>query len=378
MHLGALLAFSMGPLGARAQDLTEERRIEIAARLSESAVSVQVGASGGSGFVVGPERWIITNAHVVTGYRYKKVVVKFGDGSELPGRVLANDPRHDLAVVEAHGDVPARPLELGSADSVRVGQTVLAFGSPFGLDGTLTQGIVSARRDLPGIGGGDVRGLIQTDAPINPGNSGGPLVNALGHVIGVNTAILSRTGGSHGIGFAVPVSYVEALLKEVRRELHERRRLAEANQLPAESQPAAPPRQRASARPQVTTPVWLGIYGDDFRGGGFRGVRVQSVVARGPAAQAGLLGASDAAPRFVRQLGIAWTGHIILAVDGHPIRNMQELQRALSARRPGDKVTVTVTVGPGVVSGETVVRLQRPPSPASTPSDRPAPPPLTP
>src|SRR5690606_6356438 len=159
-----------------------------------------------------------------------------------------------------------------------VGQTVLAFGSPFGLEGTLTQGIISALRDVPpgsALGGGAVRRLIQTDAPINPGNSGGPLVSSRGDVIGVNTAILSRTGGSHGIGFAVPSSHVRALLEDLRRRQREVARAPRRGPEPRHGQ------------------AYLGIVGDDFRGRGVSGVRIREVVPGSPAEVAGLAGSSD-------------------------------------------------------------------------------------
>ena len=342
---------------AWAQELTDARRIEVARRLGEASVSLQVGRAGGSGFLVGDERWIVTNAHVVAHFRHRPVRIQLGDGSVVSGRVIAYDARHDLAIVQPLGEIRARPLELGDSDAVQVGQTVLAFGSPYGLAGTLTQGIVSARRDLPGIGGGAVRGLIQTDAEINPGNSGGPLVDAAGRVVGVNTAILSRTGGSQGIGFAVPASYVRSMLDEVRRDLA------------AQNAQAATTRQQPGAQAQgqeepqrIETPVWLGIYGDDFRSSGFSGVRIRQVVRGGPAQRAGLLGAVDPAPAAIRRLGVPWTGHIILAVDGRPVRSMTELKRVLEGRNPGDRARLTLTVGPGVVSGEAVVQLSEPPA----------------
>lgn len=340
---------------AMAQDLNETRRIEVARRLQESTVSVAAGSSTGSGFVVGPERWILTNAHVAEGGRWGGgLLVRFSSGTRLPARVLAFDPAHDLAVLQVEGTVPARPLDLGDSNAVQVGQTVLAFGSPFGLDGTLTQGIVSARRDLPAMGG-QVRGLIQTDATINPGNSGGPLVDAQGEVIGVNTAILSRSGGSQGIGFAVPVSYVVELLANVR---------AGARGAPGRGQGGAPAEGGpAGAQAQnngigtLRNAVWLGIVGEDFEASGFAGVRVQRVLPGSPAQAAGILGAADPAPVYVRQLGIPWSGHVILGLDGRPIRSMAELTSALGARQPGARAVVSVTVGPGVLSGETVVKL---------------------
>lgn len=378
---------SAAPAGA--QGMSDETRIAVAERLQESSVAVRVGQGSGSGFVASAEGWVITNAHVVQGYRRNRVQIRYGDGTVRQARVIAYDPSHDLAVLEPSGRPSTRPLALGDPEAVRVGQTVLAFGSPFGLEGTLTQGIVSARRDLPGIAGNDVHQLIQTDAPINPGNSGGPLTNARGEVIGVNTAILSRTGGSHGIGFAVPVNYVQGLLTRLRAE-RSGQPLAEVRPNPRDRQPRQRPQPRADlqpratprARPQPNTPprgrqavprpsgpVWLGIFGDDFRAAGYTGVRVQSVIPGGPAAAAGILGATDPPPPFVHQLGIQWTGHIILAVDGHAVATMEELSAALRRRRPGDQATIFVTVGPGVVSGEAVLQLVAPPAEApSTPA----------
>lgn len=358
------LAVAMGVAGlgwvapARAQELTEARRIAVARRLQESTVSVIAGPSSGTGFVAGDERWIVTNSHVIRPGR-GRVEVHFSSGTTRRAEVLLDSPSHDLAVLAIRGEVPARPLTLADSDAVAVGQAVLAFGSPFGLEGTLTQGIVSAVRDVPRgsrLGGGAVRRLIQTDAPINPGNSGGPLVNSAGHVVGVNTAILSRTGGSHGIGFAVPSNHVRALLVEVRTR--ERRAAA----------PGRTPSQRAEAPPTEPQPTrragagtFLGIVGDDFRGGGVRGVRIQQVVPGSPAATAGLAGSTDPPPVAIREMGVPWTGHIIVAVDGHPTRSMRELQLRLATHRPGDRTVLTVTVGPDVLNGQAVVTLGRRP-----------------
>jgi len=329
--------------------IPEARRIALAEQLQRSSVVVGVGRHGGSGFVATRDGWVITNAHVVRGFRRMPIEVRYGNGHTTRARVLAHDPRHDLAVLQPAQPIEVPPLPLGEADDIRVGQTVLAFGSPFGLEGTLTQGIVSARRDLPGIGGGAVRGLIQTDAPINPGNSGGPLVNRRGQVIGVNTAILSRTGGSHGIGFAVPVNYVRQLLSEVQ----------DHSRSVARAEPEQP-QQQPPTRPGLGR-VWLGIFGDDYRAGSVSGVRVRGVIPGGPAAEAGILGERDPVPDFVRRMGIEWTGHIIVAVDGTAVRSLDELQRALSQHGPGEQAQVTLTIGPGAVRGEAVVRLQAPP-----------------
>lgn len=231
MALSAAAASSAAlPAPAKAQELTDARRVRVARRLERSTVRVRSGRSTGSGFVVGPERWVVTNAHVL---RSPRVRIRFAEGEVRPGRLAALDRPHDLAVIHVRGEVPAPALPLADSDGVRVGQTVLAFGSPFGLQGTLTQGIVSARRTWRRI-----PNVIQTDASINPGSSGGPLVDARGRVVGVNTAILSRSGGNHGISFAVPSN----ALREV---------LARAEQADAQSraQARAPERQHEQACP---------------------------------------------------------------------------------------------------------------------------------
>jgi len=353
LPLIAVTALAAAASPAEAQELTEARRIEVARQLGESTVSVLAGPSSGSGFVVGDERWIVTNSHVIRPGR-GRVRVHFSSGTTQRAAVLLDSPNHDLAVLEVQGTVPSRPLALADSDRVSVGQTVLAFGSPFGLEGTLTQGILSALRDVPPgsrLGGGSVPRLIQTDAPINPGNSGGPLVNSSGEVIGVNTAILSRTGGSHGIGFAVPSNHVTALLAEVRRRQADRG--AQARNQPQSPPDATPP----DARAPPAGGAFLGILGDDFAARGVRGVRIQQVVPGSPADSAGLAGASDPPPSAIRRMRVPWTGHIIVAVDGHPTRTMQELQARIASHQPGDRTVLTVTVGPGVMSGQAVVTL---------------------
>lgn len=349
LWLGLAGALALGPSvlltssDAQAQELTESRRVRIARRLAQSTVSVICGPATGSGFVIGPERWVITNHHVVQSSRMG-VQVRFGSGTTMQARVIRMDPTHDLAILELVGRVTAPALELADSDSVEVGHTVLAFGSPFGLDGTLTEGIVSARRDVPDVGGGMARRLIQTDAPINPGNSGGPLVDRRGRVVGVNTAILSRTGGSHGIGFAVPANYVAQLIQSTRDQ--PRPAIAVA--------PTTSPNPGSAVVSQPATPngpAFLGVRGRNFAGGGFAGVQIEQVEVGSPAQRAGLLGAADAPPELVARLNIPWTGHIITAVDGRPVRSVEDLAREVSTRRPGQSMEVTVTVGPGLLNG---------------------------
>ena len=164
----------------------------------------------GSGFLWDDEGHVVTNYHVVKGSDF--VQVKLADGTEWEAEVLGTAPEFDIAVlkIEASADL-LRPLATGRSDNLEVGQKVYAIGIPFGLDQTLTTGIVSGLgREIDSQSGDSIRGVIQTDAAINPGNSGGPLLDSRGRLIGVNTAILSRSGTSAGVGFAVPVNTVRA------------------------------------------------------------------------------------------------------------------------------------------------------------------------
>jgi len=264
----------------------------------------------GSGFVWDEHGHVVTNNHVVA--QASGARVRLNDGRDYDAALVGISPAHDLAVLRI--DVPDRPpaaLPIGKSVNLRVGQKVYAIGNPFGLDWSLTTGVVSAlNRTLPGeAGGGMIQDLIQTDAAINPGNSGGPLLDSAGRLIGVNTAIFSPSGAYAGVGFAVPVDTVNRVVPQL------------------------------ISKGRYVRPV-LGISVDAAlnemmeRRTGVRGVVVAAVEARSAAAAAGLRGA-----RIDRAGGVV-PGDIILAVDGRAVHEPAELIARLDERKVGDEVTL--------------------------------------
>jgi S1-C subfamily serine protease len=251
---------------------------------------VQRGRAAGSGTVIAPDGYILTNAHVVDDARAVEVVM--ADGATYRAPVIGTDPATDLAVVRAVG--PALPaLELATADTLRVGQLVVAIGDPLGLQSTVTHGVVSALgRSLRAKDGRIIENVIQTDAPLNPGNSGGPLVDTHARVVGVNTAIIQ---GAQGIAFAIPAATARMVASALIREGRVRRALLGISG-------AATVIGQGLARS-------LGLNAS-------AGVRVLDVSAGGPAARAG-----------VRR------GDILVSIDGATTASLTDLQRALSAER---------------------------------------------
>ena len=166
----------------------------------------------GSGFIIDSDGSILTNNHVVE--NASKIVVKLADDQEYEAKVVGRDQKTDIAVIKINAKTALTAANFGDSDTLEVGEWVVAIGNPFGLDSTVTSGIVSAKGRH--IGQGPYDNFIQTDASINPGNSGGPLLNLRGEVIGINTAIFSRTGGNIGIGFAIPINLVKELLPQLR------------------------------------------------------------------------------------------------------------------------------------------------------------------
>jgi putative serine protease PepD len=275
-------------------------------------VTSQRGVSNGSGFVVDSRGLIVTNYHVVE--QGQRVNVRFANGDVRDAEVLGTDRGNDLALIRAELPKGIGPIVLGDSDAVQPGEVAIAIGSPFGLNQTVTQGIVSAVDRTWQPGSGRVRrDLIQTDAPINPGNSGGPLLSAQGEVIGVNTWIESPVRGSVGVGFATPINLVRQLL----------------------------PQLEAGARLE---PVWFGITGYDLTAsvaqdlglGVDHGVLITSVVPDGPADQAGLRGGTNPSAE------VPTGGDVLLVVDGTPITSLADLAQTLNGRTPGQAVTATV------------------------------------
>ncbi|MBW1801005.1 MAG: DegQ family serine endoprotease, partial [Deltaproteobacteria bacterium] len=167
----------------------------------------------GSGFIIDKEGYILTNNHVVE--KTDEIRVTLADKKEFNAEIIGRDPKTDLALIRIKTDEPLTPLPLGNSDQLEVGDWVVAIGNPFGLDHTVTAGIVSAK--YRHIGAGSYDNFIQTDASINPGNSGGPLLSTAGEVVGINSAIYSQSGGSIGIGFAIPVNMAKDLLPQLKK-----------------------------------------------------------------------------------------------------------------------------------------------------------------
>lgn len=268
----------------------------------------------GTGFIVDGDGTVLTNFHVIDGA--DKVSVTLMDGTVVDAKVVGSDASSDIAVL--HADIPADRAvvaTLGDSDAVQPGQLAVAIGTPFGLDHTITAGIVSAvgREFGTTPGGRPARNLIQTDAPINPGNSGGPLFNAAGEVIGVTTSIESPVRGSVGIGFAVPVNRARSVLAQVR------------------AGKAADPAWLGVAVGALTPSVASSL---NVPPSVTAGLVLSQVVANGPAAKAGLRGSTtdDGTPQ----------GDVIVAVDGNTIRRATDLTSYLDRRAPGDVVTVTI------------------------------------
>jgi S1-C subfamily serine protease len=271
-----------------------------------------VPRGSGSGFIWDDAGHVVTNWHVVQ--NVSEAMVKLADGRSYKAALVGASPAHDIAVMRIGvGFGPPPPVPLGTSHDLKVGQKVFAIGNPFGLDWTLTTGIVSALdRSLAGDNGRTIEHLIQTDAAINPGNSGGPLLDSAGRLIGINTAIYSPSGASAGIGFAVPVDTVNRVVPQLIRD------------------------------GQYLRPT-LGIEVDDSlnerlkRQLGVTGVVVLRVAPGSGADRAGMLGATTSRD------GEIVPGDIILSIDENPVESVGKLLARLDQYQVGDTVRVTVS-----------------------------------
>ncbi|WP_027443639.1 S1C family serine protease, partial [Erythrobacter cryptus] len=274
----------------------------------------EVPRGTGSGFIWDDAGHVVTNYHVIAGASQARV--RLADGRDYKAALVGASPAHDIAVLKIGIDFRRPPpVPIGTSADLRIGQKVFAIGNPFGLDWTLTTGIVSALdRSLPSEDGRSrIDHLIQTDAAINPGNSGGPLLDSAGRLIGINTAIFSPSGASAGIGFAVPVDTVNRVVPQLIR-------------------------QGRYIRPS------LGILGDEAANAllqqrsGIAGVFVFGIEPGSPAAKAGIVPARREGEAIV-------PGDIITALDGKPVAGLAELAARLDDRAVGETVELTLQRG---------------------------------
>jgi putative serine protease PepD len=270
----------------------------ITAQVSQSSGGpfgqTQTGTATGSGFVVSADGYVVTNAHVVDGATAVKV--KIGDGKTLDARVVGEDTSTDLALLKVNAS-GLTPLTLGDSSAVQVGDPAYAIGNPYGLDRTLTTGVISAlQRQISSPSGYTINDVLQTDAAINPGNSGGPLFNTAGQVIGVNSQIETSgsgadgQGGNVGIGFAIPSNTVKSVVDQLMKS----GKVAHA---------------------------YLGVSSQDGSGG----AQIASVAGGSPAARAGVQ-----------------PGDVITSIDGKPVDGASALTSVVDAHKPGDTVQLVV------------------------------------
>jgi S1-C subfamily serine protease len=281
------------------------------------------GQATGSGIVIDDNGTILTNYHVVE--NAIKVTVSLEKGKTVNAQVVGKDPSNDLAVLRIHPDgLALHPLTLGSSSGVQVGDPVLAIGNPFDLERTLTTGVISAlQRQITAPNGFAIDNVLQTDAPINPGNSGGPLLDASGRVIGINSQIETggSGGGSVGIGFAVPIDTAKSEISQLEKGGTVRGAYIGLTSLTIDGSLSA-----------LNLPVKSGAL-------------VQSVQKGTPAEKAGIKGGTVSGSTENGQVAVG--GDIVVSVDGKAVNSSEDLANDISAKKPGDTVTVGLLRGNG-------------------------------
>jgi S1-C subfamily serine protease len=327
--------------GKKISDIYEAAKHGVVQVTSTSVVSdnffgAQEQQAQGSGFVIDKDGHVVTNYHVVEGA--KKVQVSFSDEEQRDATVVGSDPSTDIAVLKIQGAWARSltPLTLGSSRVVKVGDAVVAIGNPFGLERTVTAGIVSAlQRHIQSPNGFQIDQVIQTDAAINHGNSGGPLLNANGDVIGVNAQIESESGGNVGIGFAIPIDTVKDVASQLIKEGKVEHAYLGIDMVPINSDVAA-----------------------NFRVPVDEGVLIQHVQPGSPAAKAGLRGGTT---QVVYAGTTYWLGgDVITKADGRPIETTDQLASVVTSKQPGDSLDLEVHRGQETLS--VTVELGRQPS----------------
>lgn len=304
--------------------------------VSDNFFGAQERQAQGSGFVIDKDGHVVTNYHVVQGA--KKVQVSFSDEEQRDATVVGSDPSTDIAVLKIQGAWARSltPLNLGNSSAVKVGDAVVAIGNPFGLERTVTAGIVSAlQRHIPSPNGFQIDQVIQTDAAINHGNSGGPLLNANGDVIGVNAQIESESGGNVGIGFAIPIDTVKDVASQLIKEGKVEHAYLGIEMVPINSDVAA-----------------------NFRVPVDQGVLIQHVQPGSPAAKAGLRGGTT---QVVYAGTTYWLGgDVITKADAQSIETTDQLASVVTSKQPGDSLDLEVHRGQETLN--VTVELGRQPS----------------
>jgi len=271
----------------------------------------------GSGFIIDKEGHVLTNYHVIADARQVEVILH--NRKKYRATIVGTDRSHDLAIVQIKAP-DLQPMTLGDSTHLQVGQKVYAIGNPFGLEGTLTRGIVSSIRSVQEPDGVAIDEAIQTDAAINPGNSGGPLLNWHGEVIGINTMIASNVGQSAGIGFAIPINTAKAVLNDLVTLGRVRRPALGVRTIPI--------------NPDLADQMGLAT---DY------GLLIVQVVPGGSADRAGLHGGNERA--FLGNQPIMLGGDLIVALDGDQVQDQQDLAQIMNKHRAGDTVRLTIYRG---------------------------------